>query len=153
MFADVLNGFLADILGRNIFDVAEPNVRIESLRLGLLAKLINAGRTCVVGSKCEQQLVRAVHLRILEVLVNHESKVLHSGVDVIVSISLDIPYAHGWVGSSTRFDLHHADGFGVRCDFLAPTVGQSVALDIRRSTVRGCPQIYLQRTILRRPLR
>ena len=51
--ADVLNGFLADILGRNIFDVAEPNVRIESLRLSLLAKLSNAGRTCVVGSKCE----------------------------------------------------------------------------------------------------
>ena len=38
----------------------------------------------------------------------------------------------------------------VRCEFLAPTVGQSVALDIRRSTGRGCPQIYLQRTILRR---
>src|SRR4051812_14164000 len=80
--AHVADGLAADALGGNLLDVAEPDVPVEAALLGLVPQLSHAGGTGVVRRKGEQAFVQLVHRLVLVVLVHHEARVLHPGVDV-----------------------------------------------------------------------
>ena len=80
--ADVGDRLAPDALGRDLLDVAEPDIRVEAALLRFTPQLADPARPRVVGREREQPLVQLVHRFVLEVLVDHEPHVLHAGVDV-----------------------------------------------------------------------
>jgi hypothetical protein len=68
---------------------------------------LNSARTRVVGGEREQRPVELGHRLPREVLVDHETDVLHAGVNVGLEL-MDIAHFERLAGG--RHDLHDPDG-------------------------------------------
>lgn len=93
------DGLAADRLGGGDLDVSEPDVRVDSHRLGPGARLPDGAGSGIVGGEGKEFAVERAQARRAEVPASHETQAPHPCLDVPVG-SRDVQDPHARVGGS-----------------------------------------------------
>ncbi|MCY1246665.1 hypothetical protein D9M72_599260 [compost metagenome] len=103
-----MNRLAPDDRGGGIFDIAEPEVRIEPHILGLCPELAQVPGPGIVGREGKQQLISRGHGRVVDVGIDEEVQILRPSFDIQILVLVDAVDVDRLVRCGRRQELHDA---------------------------------------------